>query len=415
MHRHAAALWAMGVFLAIGAGCLSRVCVSPCRGGEAPHADEAVPPAADQPDLVPAALEAMGGPEEVVFAVRELYSDGHYYANFGHWSLNPNQMMYGPDGAQLAKINLRTRKLTVLLDDPGGSVRDPHVHYDGTKILFSYRKGGTKHFHLYEIGADGSALRQLTDGPFDDIEPAYLPGGDVIFPSSRCNRMVACWYTPVATLHRLDPETGTIRSLSSNIVHDNTPSVLPDGRVLYTRWEYVDRAPQKFHGLWTMNPDGTCQMIAFGNTQPPGHWVLMIDAMPVPGSDKLSAIFSPGHGNREHAGHVMVVDPDAGPDDPARARRVSPDVPMGRGWMGGREGYNSQLLRFTEEAIAEGYASRSIIQGLRHPFVTDQFGNRLYGITAGGLIRESVVGGSIVVGGAYGANQIGEQLFGDGH
>jgi len=79
----------------------------------------------------------MGGAEEVVFAVRELYSDGHYYANFGHWSLNPDQMMYGPDGAQLAKINLRTRKVTVLLDDPGGSVRDPHVHYDGTKMLFS--------------------------------------------------------------------------------------------------------------------------------------------------------------------------------------------------------------------------------------------------------------------------------------
>jgi len=81
----------------------------------------------------------------------------------------------------------------------------------------------------------------------------------------------------------------------------------------------------------------------------------------------------------------------------------------------GQFGYdNSQLLRFTEEAIAEGYASRSIIQGLRHPFVTDQFGNRLYGIAAGGLIRESVVGGTIVVGGAYGASQAGEQLFGNG-
>jgi len=323
------------VFLATAVLCAAgAACISPSHAAEAPAA-----PAADQPDLVPAALEALGGAEEVVFAVRGLYSDGHYYANFGHWSLNPDQMMYGPDGAQLAKINLRTRKLTVLLDDPGGSVRDPHVHYDGRKILFSYRKGGTRHFHLYEVGTDGSAPRQLTDGPYDDIEPAYLPDGDVIFPSSRCNRMVACWYTPVATLHRLDPETGAIRSLSSNIVHDNTPAVLPDGRVMYTRWEYVDRAPQKFHGLWTMNPDGTCQMIALGNTQPPGNWVLMIDAMPIPGSDKLAAVFSPGHGNREHAGHVMLVDPDAGPDDPARARRISPDVPVARGWMGGREGF----------------------------------------------------------------------------
>ena len=92
----------------------------------------------------------------------------------------------------------------VLVDDPQGSVRDPCVHYDGGKILFSYRPGGTRYFHLYEIGADGTGLRQLTDGPFDDIEPAYLPDGDIIFPSSRCKRFVACWYTPVATLHRMD-------------------------------------------------------------------------------------------------------------------------------------------------------------------------------------------------------------------
>jgi hypothetical protein len=290
-------------------------------------------------DLVPRALTLMGGAEEIVFAVRDLYSDGHYYANFGHWALNPAEMMYGPDGGQLCKLNLRTGELGVLLDDAKGSVRDPQVHYDGRKILFSYRPGGMKYFHLYEIGADGTGLRQLTDGPFDDIEPSYLPDGDIVFPSSRCKRFVACWYTPVATLHRMDPDGGHIRSLSSNIVHENTPAVLGDGRVMYTRWEYVDRAPQKFHGLWSMNPDGTNQRIIFGNTQPPGEWILMIDARPIPGSDKLVAIFSPHHGNREHAGHVTIVDPNAGPDASDRARRISPNVKMENGWMGGRDGF----------------------------------------------------------------------------
>jgi cytochrome c5 len=291
------------------------------------------------PNLVQKALGAMEGAEEIVFAVRALYDDGHYYANFGHWSLDPNKMMYAPGGSQLCKLNLRTGKLTVLVDDPEGSVRDPHVHYDGGKILFSYRPGGTRHYHLYEIGADGTGLRQLTDGPFDDIEPAYLPDGGIVFPSSRCKRFVACWYTPVATLHRMDADGGNIRILSSNIVHDNTPSVLPDGRVLYTRWEYVDRAPQKFHGLWSMNPDGTGQMIVFGNMQPPGEWILMIDAKPIPGSDRVVAVFSPHHGNREHAGHVMIVDPDAGADTPDRPRQISPQVEMASGWMGGRDGF----------------------------------------------------------------------------
>jgi len=293
------------------------------------------------PDLAAQALRAMNGAEEIVFAVRALYSDGHYYANFGHWSLDPKRMMYAPGGSQLCKLNLRTRQMTVLLDDPQGSIRDPVVHYDGKTILLSYRPGDTKHFHLYEIDAHGKNLKQLTDGPFDDIEPSYLPDGGIVFPSSRCKRFVACWYTPVATLHRMDADgdSNSIRLLSSNIVHENTPAVLPDGRVMYTRWEYVDRAPQKFHGLWTMNPDGTDQMISFGNTQPPGEWMLMIDAKPIPGTGKVVSIFSPGHGNREHAGAVMIVDPDAGPDDAKRARRISPDVQMGRGWMGGRGGF----------------------------------------------------------------------------
>jgi len=60
---------------------------------------------------------------------------------------------YG-EGGRLCRLNLRTGELTVLLDDPQGGIRDPQVHYDGEKILFSYRPGGTHVFHLYEINAD---------------------------------------------------------------------------------------------------------------------------------------------------------------------------------------------------------------------------------------------------------------------
>lgn len=323
-----------------GIGLIALLLTAAARGEQSPSTPTGpqVPVAAR--DMLGEALRAMAPAEEVVFAVRGLYTDGHYYANFGHWSLDPERTMYAPGGAQLCKLNLRTRQMIVLLDDPQGSVRDPQVHYDARKILFSYRPGGTKYFHLYEIDVDGRGLRQLTDGPFDDIEPTYLPDDSIVFPSSRCRRFIACWYTPTATLHRMDADGKNLRPLSSNIVHENTPAVLPDGRVMYTRWEYVDRAPQKFHGLWTMNPDGTVQAIFFGNTQPPGEWVLMIDAKPIPGTDRVVAVFSPGHGNREHAGAIMLVDPRAGPDDLKRARRISPDVPMANGWMGGRDGFH---------------------------------------------------------------------------
>ncbi|MFZ2641510.1 MAG: hypothetical protein WA117_10970 [Verrucomicrobiia bacterium] len=291
--------------------------------------------------LVDKALKAMGGAEEIVFVVRGLYDDGHYYATFGHWSSDPNKMMHSPDGSRLCKLNLRTRQMTVLLDDPKGGFRDLRVHYDGGQLLFAYRKGGAKHYHLYESNVDGTGLRQLTSGDCDDVDADYLSDGGIVFVSSRCNRFVPCYHTQAGVLYRMDADGSNIRLLSGNNVGDHHPAMLPDGRVLYTRWEYVDRAPQKFHSLWTMNPDGTDQMVLFGNSvSPTGKYVVMIDALPIPGSDKIVTVFSPGHGYRESAGHVMIVDARAGPDDWTRATQISPKRKLAElGWAGGREGF----------------------------------------------------------------------------
>jgi hypothetical protein len=294
-----------------------------------------------RPTLHQRALTAMRGVEEIVFAERGLYEDGHYYATFGHWSSDPAKMMHSPDGSRLCKLNLRTRKLTVLLDDAGGGIRDPRVHYDGRRILFAYRKGGTKYYHLHEINTDGTGLRPLTAGDFDDVDPEYLADGGIMFVSSRCNRFVPCYHTQVGLLHRMDGDGRNVRLLSGNNVGDHRPAMLPDGRVIYTRWEYVDRAPQKFHSLWAMNPDGTEQMVLFGNTvSPDKRFFVMIDALPVPGSEKVVCVFSPGHGYRENAGHVMLVDPKGGPDDWSRAEQISPTRQLGsEGWARGEVGF----------------------------------------------------------------------------
>ena len=299
------------------------------------------PPPPPGPDLVEKVLTLMDGAEEVVLVTRDLYTDGHYYANFGHWSSDPSKMMYADGGSRLCKLNLRTKKVTVLLEDPKGGFRDPRVHYDGGKLLFSYRKGGAKYHHLYEINPDGTDLKQLTFGTWDDVEPAYLPDGGIIFVSSQCDRFVPCYHTQAGLLYRMDAGGENIRLLSANNVADHRPAVLPDGRVIYTRWDYVDRAPQKFHSLWAMNPDGTDQMVLFGNTvSPSGNFFVMIDALPIPGSDKVATVFSPGHGFRENAGHVMILDPKAGPDDWSAATQVSPERDLGvTGWARGREGF----------------------------------------------------------------------------
>ena len=264
-------------------------------------------------------LDLLGEYEEIVFACRQEGKDGHWYANFGYYAGNEQRKAYRALG-QLCKLNIRTGKLTMLLDDPKGSVRDPQVHYDARKVVFSYRKGGTDFFHLYEINVDGTSLRQLTDGPFNDIEPTYLADGGILFCSDRCNRWVNCWLTKVAVMYRCDGNGSNIRQLSSNSEHENTPWPLPDGRVLYQRWEYVDRSQVHYHHLWTTNPDGTGQMVYYGNMRP---GIVMIDAKPIPDTSNVVAVFSPGHGKREHAGAITIVSAKKGPDELSMTRRIS--------------------------------------------------------------------------------------------
>lgn len=282
--------------------------------------------AAEAVDPLQAAAQELG---EIVYAVRKPGHDGHWYANFGYYGPDESRVAYR-QGGRLCKLDLTSGKVTTLIDDPQGGVRDPVLSHDGKRIVFSWRKGESEYYHLWECRIDGSEQRQLTEGPWDDIEPCILPDDSIVFVSSRCKRWVNCWLTQVATLHRCDADGGNLIRISDNIEHDNTPWPLPDGRILYQRWEYIDRSQVSYHHLWTTNPDGTNQINYYGNEKP---GILMIDAKPIPGDQgDVVAIFSPGHGRKEHAGRVAVVNPDRGPDDPAGARLLTKEADFRDPW-----------------------------------------------------------------------------------
>ncbi|HEY5912761.1 MAG TPA: hypothetical protein VJA21_19340 [Verrucomicrobiae bacterium] len=330
----------------------------------------------------------MSNVTEIVFAARKMNpSDGHWYANIGYYAHDPDRKAWR-EGSKLYRWNCITGQLATLVDDARGGVRDPQVSYDGAKILFSYRKGGTENYLLYEINTDGTGLRQLTSGQYDDIEPTYLPCGDIVFVSTRCRRWVNCWLTQVAVMYRCDAEGKNMRPISSNNEQDNTPWPMPDGRLLYTRWEYVDRSQVDFHHLWTANPDGTAQMIWFGNLHPS---VVMIDAKPIPGTDKVVSIFSPGHGWQEHAGPVTVVDVKAGPDAPSHARKVSDDRAYRDPWAFSEDcflaaldgtlvlldghGKRQEIARLPEADLKAGmhlHEPRPIVPRQREPVIVDR-------------------------------------------
>ena len=259
------------------------------------------------------------GVGEIVFAVRDKARGYHWYESFGYWCDSPDDWNIQNHG-RLAKMDMRTGEVTDILADPEGGVRDPCVHYDGRKILFSYRPKGTRHYHLYEINADGTGLRQLTDGPFDDIEPIYLPDGDLMFCSSRARRWVPCLNAQVANVYKCEADGSAIRAVNANVETENTPWMMPDGRVLFMRWEYTERDRGFPHNLWTINPDGTGQMTFWGNMNEPD---VFIDAKPVPDTNEVIFISHP-HGSADHVGAVNILHPDDGPDAHASIQCLTP-------------------------------------------------------------------------------------------
>ena len=147
---------------------------------------------------------AYGAFDEIVFATRT-HRREHWYANFGYYCYGTSYTILNRQG-RLVAYNVRTKSFRTLLEDVAGAVRDPCVHYDGRQIVFSYRPGNEQRYHLFTINADGTGLKQLTFGEYDDIEPAWLPDGDIVFVSARARRWVNCWLTQVATVYRMKPD-----------------------------------------------------------------------------------------------------------------------------------------------------------------------------------------------------------------
>jgi hypothetical protein len=291
----------------------------------------------------------MKGVEEFVCAWHGQVPDIHWYVTFGYYCQDPAKKATFA-GSTLSVVNLRAQEVRVLLEDPDGAIRDPQVHYDGRTILFSWRKGGSDHHHLYEIQSDGAGLRQITDGPWDDIEPTYLPNDEIVFVSSRCKRWVPCNNTQVGILHRADRRGRSIRPISANVEHDNTPSVLPDGRLAFMRWEYVDRSYLDYHHLWTVNPDGTGTMALFGNMHRGG---LMLHPAGIAGCGKVVSNFIWGHSHWEHRGAVVLLDPNLGPDARESVRQLSPGE---FNWWKSRDLFNDPYA-FAPDCVVAGHAN----------------------------------------------------------
>ena len=139
-----------------------------------------------------------------------------------------------------------------------------NLDFDAGKLLFSM-PGKQDRWQVWEIKADGSGLRQVTPGDEPDVDnydPCYLPDGRIIFSFDRAFQGVPCvgGSDTVANLCLMNADGTGIRQLCFDQDHDWCPTVLNNGRVLYTRWEYSDTPHYFTRLLFHMNPDGTGQM-----------------------------------------------------------------------------------------------------------------------------------------------------------
>ena len=258
----------------------------------------------------------------------------------------------------------RLRCLTA--DMPEGSFMRPDLSYDGKRVLFAYckyypevpnlRKKSTKSnlpedafYHIYEMNVDGSSRRQLSHGRYDDFDPRYLPSGEIVFLSTRKGQFLQCGQAntaatatadlpdsyvrcggddyrpvPVFTLHLMDAQGGNLRPMSAFENFEYTPSVANDGRILYTRWDYIDRFNGHFFSLWSTNPDGTNPQLVYKNyTVRPQ---VACEARSIPNSQKI--VFTASAHHSIVGGSLVLLDRTRGTEGANAIVRLTPEVPF---------------------------------------------------------------------------------------
>ena len=237
-------------------------------------------------------------------------------------------------------------KETVLLEGklPAGCAMHADLSFDGTRIVFAYADHRAPRdqwqFFLYEIRVDGTGLRQITGRDDDalagtggrttvlceDYDPCYLPDGGFAFISTRNQGGVRCHngdrYCPTYLLYRCDADGSHIRQLSFNEASEWDPTMMPDGRIIWMRWDYINRPVIPTFGFWTAAPDGTAASHYFGNYTP--NPCRICQPRPIPGSHKIVATTA-GH-HTIHAGSLILIDREIAEDGLAAITRLTPEA-----------------------------------------------------------------------------------------
>ncbi|MHB8902150.1 MAG: LamG-like jellyroll fold domain-containing protein [Thermoguttaceae bacterium] len=283
---------------------------------------------------------------KIVFVRRYTYNSKHYYDDFQHVSRW---------GGNLCELSLADGKVRTIAPELEGGVFDRYdLSFDARHIVFGYRRPRPEGYRIYEIGVDGSGLRQVTHPPddeadriatyrttstgdsfygllgyqfwTDDVHPCYLPDGGLCLASTRSQHGVLCTashYLACTNLFRVERDGSRMRPLSQGALSEFTPTVMDDGRILYNRWEYVYKGIAAVQPLWTMRPDGSGGEEFYGDniTDPGVFW----QARQLPGLAGKAVCIGCSH-EPLGIGQVLLLDPAKSKRTPAGMTSLTPDV-----------------------------------------------------------------------------------------
>lgn len=246
-----------------------------------------------------------------------------------NWQGNSSMRRNGWDTAISVLSSARGEgTVRAVFQSPSAFVGDLNLSFDATRLLFSMPDEARRMtYQVWEIGTDGSGLRQVSvgsDDDYDNYDGCYLPDGRIMFTSTRCYQAVPCTGGDhVALMYLMDADGSNARQLTFDQDHSWDPTVLNDGRVIYTRWEYNDTPHYFSRILFSMNPDGTRQSAFYGSSSFFPN--TMMYPRPIPGSEtKIACILSGHHGN-PRMGEVAIIDAAQGEREAEGVVRILPE------------------------------------------------------------------------------------------
>ncbi len=217
---------------------------------------------------------------------------------------------------------------TEVLYKPAGGrpIIDVELHWNADRLLFS-GIGASNAWHVMELDLATRKVRQVTRDNAGDInhyDPCYVPDGRIIFTCTALKYAVPCVWgdSPVANLFRCNADGSGMELLGNDQEHAWCPEIMPDGRVMYLRWEYTDIPHANSRILFTCNPDGTNQRAFYGSNS---FWPnSMFYARPIPGKPTQFVAVLTGHHGLRRQGQLGLFDVTKGTEEGEGAIQLMP-------------------------------------------------------------------------------------------